>query len=177
MPGEVTAQINEQEKQAVLTLLQRMGQDIKNPQPLLKTMGQYMVSSIDKNFREQGRPEKWAPLSPITLMMRRKGKGGGSPKALMDTGMLRKSITAQVRAHEVVIAPTVRYGIFQQLGARIPVSEKMRKWFHWKGVHLKKETAELKIPARPFMLFQVPQDIDRLQAMVERHVLREARKK
>ena len=46
------------------------------------------------------------------------------------------------------IAP---YAIWNEFGADIRVTPKMRAWFHYQGIHLKKDTVMLKIPARPFM--------------------------
>lgn len=38
-----------------------------------------------------------------------------------------------------------------EYGCRIPVTDKMRAWFHYQGVHLKKETTEIVIPERSFL--------------------------
>lgn len=55
-----------------------------------------MIRSCQRNFREQGRPEKWAPLSPKTLAARKsggkKGKGRGRARILVDTGLMQKYI-------------------------------------------------------------------------------------
>ena len=52
-------------------------------------------SFVLDNFRRQGYPEKWAPLKSSTIARRRKGKGSGSPKILMDTGILRAAASSQ----------------------------------------------------------------------------------
>lgn len=41
--------------------------------------------------------------------------------------------------------------MIQEYGARIPVTDKMRKWFAAQGFPLKKTTTEIVIPPRPFL--------------------------
>ena len=46
------------------------------------------------------------------------------------------------------IAP---YAIYNEFGATINVTPKMRAWFHYQDIHLSKDTDVINIPARPFM--------------------------
>ena len=82
--------------------------------PLKKT-GIYMLGSIDKNFRYEGRPDKWAPLKPATISARRK-KGGGA-KILQNTGRLKQDINPKYTPFSVSIGTNVEYGKFHQFGA------------------------------------------------------------
>ena len=43
------------------------------------------------------------------------------------------------------------YAFWNEFGTTIRVTPKMRAYMHYRGVHLKKETTAIKIPARPFM--------------------------
>lgn len=42
-------------------------------------------------------------------------------------------------------------GAIHEFGATINVTDKMRKFLHFKGIHLKQDTQEINIPARPFL--------------------------
>jgi len=81
--------------------------------PLKKT-GVYMLGSIDKNFRYEGRPNKWESLKPATLKARR---GGGGGKILQDTGRLKQSLTIKEMPLSVSIGTNVKYGKFHQFGS------------------------------------------------------------
>lgn len=76
-------------------LLQRISHYTDDFGPLMLRLGIVMMRSVDKNFRAQGRPRAWAPLSDATLKRRR--KSGAGARILQDTGRLRLSI---VRAQE-----------------------------------------------------------------------------
>jgi hypothetical protein len=53
--------------------------------------------------------------------------------------------------HKGSKATIVDIGTFNEYGARIPVTAKMRAWFAYQGVFLRKDTTEIVIPPRPFM--------------------------
>ncbi len=46
---------------------------------------------------------------------------------------------------------TAELGAVHELGARITVTEKMRAFLHYMGIHLKKDTTEIEIPVRSFL--------------------------
>lgn len=54
----------------------------------LKQCGIQVMRSVDLNFKAEGRPNKWKPLSGLTLMNRRSGSG----KILQDNAKLKQSI-------------------------------------------------------------------------------------
>lgn len=71
------------------------------------------------------------------------------------TGTLRRSITHQMGrtagGPNVRIGPggyAAKYGAVHEFGAKIPVTERMRAFLHFKGVHLRKSTTEIVIPKR-----------------------------
>ena len=47
--------------------------------------------------------------------------------------------------------PVYKIAEIQEYGARIPVTDKMRRWFAAQGFPLKKTTTEIVIPPRPFI--------------------------
>jgi phage virion morphogenesis protein len=95
--------------------------------PLLKRVAVALRADALKNFAGSHDPDgnAWAPLKPSTLKGRRKGGKGAKP--LIDTGLLRNSVT------------TVRQGPLELLfGTNLP-----RGAYHQFGTRT--------IPARPFL--------------------------
>lgn len=88
----------------------------------LKRIGEYMISSIQNNFLAQGRPDKWAPLSQMTMALRRKGTGAGGPLILRDKGDLFKSI----------VYDPVEPEEFVRVGTNLPYAKKL----HYGGVNV-----------------------------------------
>jgi phage gpG-like protein len=64
--------------------------------PAMKKIAAVAYKDIADIFRAEGKPTKWAPLAPITVIFRRKGKKGkaGTPKILRDTGRGFASVTS-----------------------------------------------------------------------------------
>ena len=91
--------------------LVNLTQEIKNPQKALNQIGILMMASVNKNFEEQGRPQKWTLLSPMTIAMRR-NRDKSSIKILQDTGHLRQSIAYKVAedGSGVSVGTNVNYG-------------------------------------------------------------------
>lgn len=161
----ISYQISGDEK--VKALLKKAGEKAKDLRIPLKRAGILMLSSIDKNFRSEGRPIKWVPLSPMTIAMRRKeGKGA---KILQNTGMGKGSIVYKVVSNqEVQIGTPLDYMRKHQEGADIkipartivPTKARVLHWIDSKTgedvfsmwAHQKERTA--KIPQRKFLLFQ-----------------------
>ena len=128
---------NNEQIKALLKKAGDKGKDLRIP---LKRAGILMVGSIDKNFRAEGRPDKWTPLSDMTLAMRRKhGKGA---KILQDTGRGKGSMAYKVISNkQVEIGTDVGYMATHQTG---------------KTIRLGKRT--IRIPQRKFLLFQSEDD-------------------
>lgn len=155
---------NDEKVKALLKKAREKAKDLKIP---LKQCGILMLGSIDKNFRAEGRPNRWAPLSPMTIAMRRK-KGRGA-KILQDTGHGKGSIVYKVVSNQKVqIGTDLDYMRIHQEGGSIkipardifPVRARVLHWVDPKTgedvfamhVHQKERTA--KIPQRKFLLFQ-----------------------
>ena len=113
---------------------------LKNPAPALKKIGQLEVSQTKLRFRNSKDPDgnDWEPLSPFTIAARRKGRGSGSPKILVDTGRLRSSITFATSNTDVFIGTNVVYGSLHQEGGKVyPFGNK--------------RASKVEVPARPFL--------------------------
>jgi phage gpG-like protein len=69
--------------------IDRLGLDIRSfREPLKRAIQKVMIPSFQQNFDAEGRPERWADLSDVTLAIRDR-EGYGS-KILNRTGALRK---------------------------------------------------------------------------------------
>ena len=100
-----------------------------------------LYQSVQKNFTTQGTDtDKWKRLAPSTIAGRRKGKGGGSAKILMDTGFMRASITPASTDTEASVGLN---GDMSRLGA-----------IHQFGVSNAGRNRTTVIPARPFMVLR-----------------------
>ena len=161
----ISYEIKNDEK--VKALLKKAGNKAKDLRIPLKRCGILMLRSIDKNFRAEGRPKRWAPLSPMTIAMRRK-KGRGA-KILQNTGHGKGSIVYKVVGNQKVqIGTNVGYMKIHQEGGSIKIPARdiypvKARVLHWidpgtgedifaMHVHQKARTA--KIPQRKFLLFQ-----------------------
>lgn len=84
-----------------------------------------------------------------------KVKGGKKYKAfLAKLGEIAGSVRAGIFA-DATNADTgksiAQYAIYNEFGATIRVTPKMRAWLHYQGIHLRKDTDVINIPPRPFM--------------------------
>ncbi|MBA7540532.1 hypothetical protein ES705_32831 [subsurface metagenome] len=161
----ISYEIKHDEK--VKALLKKAGKKAKDLRVPLKRSGILMLRSIDKNFRAEGRPKKWAPLSPMTIAMRRK-KGRGA-KILQDTGKGKGSITYKVVSKQKVqIGTNLDYMRKHQEGGEIKIPARdiypvKAKALHWVdpgtgedvfAMHVHQEARTARIPQRKFLLFQ-----------------------
>jgi phage gpG-like protein len=142
--------------------LNKIADNIARPNDLLERVGKKMVASIQTNFKQQGRPEKWSPLKPQTLRRRRrlagridtggKGKRRGSRRILIDTGWLISSI---------------RYIQFLNgVAAGTSLKQAKRQQFGYPGG---KGRGRSQTPARPYVMFQ-PEDVKDISNIFSRHV-------
>jgi phage virion morphogenesis protein len=124
---KLTVSLDADRAKATLTAVKSK---IKNMTPVMKTIGQVIRASIQKNFERGGRPEGWIKLSPATLKKRR-----GS-KILVDTARLKNSIKIKASSDRVVVGSNVIYAAIHHFGGMACRGKKV------------------KIPARPFMMVQ-----------------------
>jgi phage gpG-like protein len=130
--------------------LRRMA-DIK---PALEVVGSTVVSSVQRNFEEGGRPVKWKPSKAA--------QRAGRP-TLVDQGYrggLVGSINYQVEGHRVLVGTNKIYAAIHQLGGRIgarvilPVKGKALSWPGARHPVKKVNWPGATIPARPFLVVQ-----------------------
>jgi phage gpG-like protein len=136
-----------------LRRVSRLEQRITRLERPFKAAGTYTVGSVQKNFSAQGRPSKWKALAPSTIRQRRRGKGKGGVKILMDTAALRNSMSMRVRTSEVEVGTN-------KVQAR-------RQHFGYPGGSGRGHS---RTPARPYMMFQDPADFDAIKYIFSRHI-------
>jgi phage gpG-like protein len=134
----------------VSRLESRISGEIEKP---FKASGTYMIGSIQRNFTSSGRPKKWEGLADSTIRQRRRGSGRGGVKPLIDTARLKNSMDKRIRTTEL------------EIGTRM-VQAKRQHFGYPKG----EGRGHSKTPARPFMMFQDPEDYDAIGRIFSRHV-------
>lgn len=134
--------------------VKQLATDTKHVERPLRAAGALMLSSIEKNFKAQGRPVKWRALKSSTLAQRRKGRGKGRGQILIDRAHLKNSHTMKVFTDGVAVGTNVIYG--------------PRHHFGYKGGTGRGRS---KTPARPFLMFQ-DEDIRDIGEVFRRHIAR-----
>lgn len=72
---------------------QEVMENVGDLRPLFDAFGDYMLERIDKRFRYEGLPKRWAPLAPATL--RDKARQGYAGRGILQrTGRLRRGFRA-----------------------------------------------------------------------------------
>lgn len=145
--GGLTLTVNGVEQQ--LGRLGKIGSNIKNLQPAFKAASVLVMESVNRNFMEGGRPDKWQTLRPLTIRSR---KGSGSPEPLRDTGMLMNSIGVPGQSGILAFTPwSVR------VGTNVPYAK-----FHNDGIG---------VPKREFMILQ-EEDIEKVVKVFDEHTMK-----
>ena len=78
----------------------------RNLVELLPKIGEYMLDSVSANFRDEGRPERWAERVPPT----------GAWPLLFKTGKLYHSLHSIVGTEEVSVTHETEYGDYLDTG-------------------------------------------------------------
>jgi phage virion morphogenesis protein len=134
--------------------IRKLSADSKHVERPLKASGVYMLGSIERNFKASGRPAKWQALAPGTLRRRRKGKGKGGAKILVDTARLKNSMQTRLVSDGVQIGTNTVYA--------------GRHHFGYPGGTGRGRS---KTPARPFLMFQ-NEDLTAIGQIFKRHIER-----
>lgn len=144
---------------------ERLGEDA-----VLKVGVDVVSQSVLYNFAVGGRPNKWAPPKYRQ----------GQP--LRDTGILMASISGQITGGKGIVstvdkrANTLHYGAKKgKYGTKsVTVKSHSRKrkgkTYSVKSHKRKQQLPWGNIPARPFMLYQVPEDILEIERQLKRKV-------
>jgi phage gpG-like protein len=88
--------------------------------PVLSVAAADTVALIDDAFESGVSPNgsPFAALATSTQRQRRKGRGTGANKILVDTSRLRNSVNATGDARALKFGTNVGYGLFHQIGTR-----------------------------------------------------------
>jgi phage virion morphogenesis protein len=113
--------------------VKKLAQDTRQVERPLKVASVYMLGSIDKNFADEGRPQKWKALADSTKAKRR----GSSPKILTDRAKLRRSHSFNLTNQGSEIGTNAVQGPRQHFG-----------YSEGEG------RGQAETPARPFLMFQ-----------------------
>src|ERR1041385_4959950 len=97
----------------LLRRVHELATDVRHVERPLNQAAEYAVGSIKRNFFAGGRPKRWTPLAPSTLRGRRKGRGRGGAKVLIDRGQLLGSIDKTVTTDGARIGTNVVYAARQ----------------------------------------------------------------
>lgn len=141
-------------KQALSDLAARLT-DMK---PVLREIGELVRTSVERNFKAQGRPVPWKPSKRSTS-----GKGG---MTLTDTARLRRSFAVEVSDDRVAVGTSVVYAGVHQFGAKKGSfglkAVAVRAHRRVTGSDVRAHTRRVSlpwgnIPARPFLMIH-PED-------------------
>lgn len=109
----------------VKAMLRKLEHKAKTMKPAMNDISVYMKREVMDNFKAQGRPTKWRPLSERYSAFKSQSAGSGKP-ILEFHGKLKQSINAKSTNANAEVKTGVLYGVYHQTGTR-------------------------KMPARPFM--------------------------
>lgn len=137
----------------LLSRIRRLATDARHVERPLRAAGEVLRRSVEQNFRAQGRPQRWTPLSPRTLARRRRGRGRGGPQILIDSARLKNSVAVRLVTEGVEVGTNVRYARRQHFGFPGGAGR-----------------GHSRTPARPFLMVQVPEDIDAIGDIFRRHI-------
>jgi len=93
---------------------------IQTKAELMKKIALYMRSEVQQNFEDEGRPERWKPLSQEYFKLKRTLKGGSAGKILVFTGDLRRSFNVRSDNNTAEVFTGSPYGVKHQLGIGAP---------------------------------------------------------
>jgi phage virion morphogenesis protein len=132
--------------------IKKLATDTRHVERPLRAAGVLMLGSIEKNFKAQGRPNKWEKLADSTLARRRKGRGRGKAQILIDKGILKNSHSMKLFTGGVAAGTNAVQAKRQHFG--FPEGE---------------GPGHAKTPARPFVMFQ-EEDIRDIGEIFKRHI-------
>jgi len=128
MDEPIEIKIENKELNHVLDRLFEKTSDLK---PLMKNIAGIMADSVEENFKQEGRPDKWEELKKGTIKVRTK-KGYWPGKILQMRGELAASITSEYSENSAIVGTNKAYAAIHQFG----------------GQAGKKKVA---VPARPYL--------------------------
>ena len=127
----------------VRAMLGKLAGRMGNLTPVMRSIGEIVRTSIERNFEAGGRPVRW-PLSG-----RVKQFGG---QTLTDKAILRRSFTVRGYPDRAEVGTNVKYAAIHQFGGVIQAKNKPYLRFKIGGRFVSKKSVT--IPERPFMMVQ-----------------------
>jgi len=122
-------------------LLAALGLRLDSSDELLAPALPVVAAAIERNFDEEGRPVRWAPLSARYAAWKARRFGAGL-RILERSGALRRSISTRIEGSALVASTAVPYAAFHQFGTRF-------------------------IPARPFLVLTESDNEEVAQAVAD----------
>ena len=157
----------------VLSMLERLRRQLTGPMtPVMAEIAALIKSSVQENFIQGGRPDKW-------VESRRVKKDGG--QTLVEGGRLRDSIIDHATATTAEVGTNLKYAAIHQFGGPIkrPAHERVLLFDHSrKFATAKKAKYGMKatigghttnMPARPFLMIQ-EQDQAAIVGIIQRYL-------
>lgn len=149
--------------QKVQKSLQRMLAKSQNPAPAMAAIGGVMLGAVEDNFRAEGRPTKWKPLKPSTLVTR--AAAGKSGKILQVSGKLASSITPFHSRTEAGVGTNRPYAAAMNNGSKAhEIKPKTKNALAFGGKVFKRVKHPGTEP-RPFMVLMEKDKDDMVQIM------------
>ena len=99
----------------VKELLKRLEKKAGNMKPAMQDISVYMKHEVMGNFKAQGRPRKWQPLSAKYAKFKAESNGAGKP-ILEFNGKLKQSINTRYSEDNAAAYTGVKYGVYHQTG-------------------------------------------------------------
>lgn len=143
--------------------LQQMVGNAKNLTPAMAGISMVMLGEVEDNFRAEGRPVKWAPLTAMTLATRAaRGKSG---KILQASGNLARSMTPFSSSSVAGVGTNIPYAPAMNDGSKPHVIQaRNKKALAFAGRFAKKVNHPGTKP-RPFMVISDRGQSDILEVM------------
>jgi phage gpG-like protein len=167
---------------SALRRLGKLATDVRRVERPLKAIGVYLVGSVQKTIRAGGRPKPFTPLAASTIAARRKGKGRGGAKTLINTGRLLSSIDSQPVSSGgrpgVAVGTNVSYAAVQHFGGKktYTIVAKNKKGLAFMGSGgeriVRRRVKHPPLKPRPFMVFQIPADEIKAAEIIGQHLAR-----
>ncbi|MBX3588786.1 MAG: phage virion morphogenesis protein [Ramlibacter sp.] len=144
----------------VIQALREAAGAMANRRPLMRAVAGIMLSAVEDNFEQEGRP-KWKDLAPSTKLSRfKEGKWPG--KILQRSGALASSITQSFTADVAKVATNMPYARIQNFGGRTKphvIKPKTKRALAFGGIVVRQVNHPGSvIPARPYMRL-TPRDL------------------
>lgn len=150
---DLSIQFEPADERRLIRFMNDVADGVSSMDPFFDAVEMHMIDSITTNFEVEGRPQKWEPLSPVTVEMK------GSDAILQDQGDLKRSVNAQNSERgklSLKLWAGDEKASFHQDVDMDPLDQF--------GV-----TNERGMPFRPFIMFQ-DEDIDEIENILDKYM-------